>query len=176
VSGPLKDILLENEQIIWSGAPNYDRAKPERKFAWITPLLWAVGLALVTAGMFWAAQTESVSAFLQGLFGAVTVILLLIFFAICLSILQSPRKRRPKERYALTNQRLIVANDETGERSSYFADSLMWFKSFTNGAVRDLSLMMVHTDEEYIVLRALDDADKVENLLIQYGIARRPKS
>lgn len=176
MSDALKDILLENEQIIWSGAPDYTRAKTRRKSGRFATLLWAIAIAVMIAVMFWASQTESVTKFFQGVFGTFTVLLLIVFACLCMYIVQGQKNPQPKERYALTNLRLMVMNEETGERSSYFGDALIWFKSFENGTVRDLSLMMAHTDEEHIILRAVDDAAKIETLLIQHGIARRPKS
>jgi hypothetical protein len=175
VSDAFRDILLDNEQILWSGAPDYSRAAPHKLGPTASTVVWAIILTIALVAMIWAALTGAVPVFVQGVFGVLGVVAALVLFLI-VQFWISGRKMRPNERYTLTNLRLMVTNDEAKRRQSYFADSLLWFDSFPNGEVRDLSLMMAQTDEEYVILRALADAASVEKLLIQHGIARRPKS
>lgn len=170
----LTEHLLPGETVIWHGAPDFSAAAPgEPQLKWhATHAAWTLGLLAVLAGSVVLGFSMPAGSFLRGLCYP-AVIISAIGFCLAIGLWSNGRKpapRPPEEQYALTDRRLLIFSN--GEHKSYFGRPFDCIESVPNGSVRNLKLWMSESEFTAHVLLALEDADRVEKLLLDRFVER----
>lgn len=162
------DILIEGEDVLWQGQPDYARAA-RKTTPWrvrrLQHLAWLIGLSAVTAGFGYWTWLED---FPTGL-----LIFTLFFGLVSGSVGWAFVKARPEPAdqateppvYLVTNRRVIIAVTESA-RTSVFRLGAGFVDLRPNGDVFDLWIFSSVEDLE-VKLEAIADGSAVEKLVIK---------
>jgi len=175
-----KDILLEGEQVVWSGRPDPAFYKATRPF-WKHKLVHFAWLLLIAAIFLVLSEIDS-RLRNSGLVGDVVgifAILVAIGFAFTLATFFNFKDHRTPpqyDSYTITDRRLIVSNAKTKATHSVFPRSVY---RITNNAGHKHITLSVHVlggYEQVLVLHGLRDASEVEKMIAQRFSVSESKS
>ncbi len=167
----LEDILLDGEELLWSGRPDWDRAKPVRSVLRqrATVLLFAAGFGLTAASLIWIGSLLS----LQGFASAVAAVCVgILFVASGFTLLSAFEVKKDflypySDEYAITNKRLIIRRPESHEEWSLTKGAVCYLVLKPNGDVFNLELYPDPGDHNFHTLYALSDANVAKKLALE---------
>ena len=163
----LKDILLDGEEVLWSGAPDPSLVTPLAPF-WrrkLFHLIWTIGFLLFAATLTYYATTLNLDGLFKGIVGfVITAIMIGVIFSFLSFVDFRDRAHPPDtETYYLTNLRLLTINRTTKRRLSIFAGHV----SSVEVAKSGISLGGDSGEGSWIALRGIKDSAEIEKLIIE---------
>jgi|GEM_PF-4012236 len=180
MSDALNDILLNGEEVLWEGRPDWTRVeKPKSKIkSKIEHFLWIVGLIFAVVLLTLIGKTDGVQGFFQVVLGILITILVIALIPTIGTFFQKDQTEptRPDERYIITDRRLILQQLEEGHLESFAHNSLQRIERFSRGDVQSMSVQFANGEDDFRTLHALADAEKVERLLVISFIVRKEQS
>lgn len=167
----INDILLNGEEVLWSGAPDPDLVKSLAPY-WrrkLVHFLWIVGFGGVAVLLYFVGRDLTAEGFVQILIG-----ILIVFFALGV-ILATVAFFDFKDRaisyqhdlYAITGRRLIVMNTERNSTHSVFPNSVCYLTNNANNKHATLAVYIGYGEDDCLLLHGLPDADKVEKMIAE---------
>ncbi len=169
----LKDILLDGEEVLWSGKPVLTHVKNSSIKKKLKHLAWMLFAALVAAYFFYVGNMSNQTGFVQVLSG-ITIILIAIGLVIATFAFfdkGSVALSSLGQIYAVTNRRVIVIDTKKHWRQFILGRSVIGLSIKNNGEYGDVHIS--YGDEDFLSMSALPDADVVERLLLENFAAKR---
>ncbi len=173
----LKDILLEDEQVIWSGRPDPELVSPLAPY-WkrkLKHLLWLLFTALVVVALIWWGRTAPAFSFLFFVLAAIGIIGI-IPATITLFDFNDQAEDPSKHRYLLTNSRLIVRTAEVGVEKEIFPNAIVAIELYKKQSPSRLNIFYGQSENEFVSLVGLSNADDVKTLVTKTLAPRNKKS
>lgn len=173
----LKDILLENEKVLWSGAPKWELAeRPKRgwraksdvfKFALTMLISFLVMMA-------WGVIFDP-HGFASGILGVLIVFAAMAFAIAIMNVFGSndPLQVRHDHLYAITDRRVIIRDRSKLTTRSLLGSILYEISTIRNGKTFDLNLSYNYPGDGYATFHALTDATEPERLLLSQFTLRK---
>lgn len=165
----IKDILLDGEEVLWSGKPDLSLANPpapnwRRK---LTHFLWVLGFAIVAIFLTKVGSQPNVSGFVQVILGIVIVTIAIGLIPAVLAFFDFNDVIAPRdaEFYAITDRRLIVLNITKKAREYVMKNSVSSIHTAENGSAYDLTISH-GWGADFVTLYALSDAKDVEKIIL----------
>lgn len=168
----LKDILLDGEEVLWSGRPEWENAERPKtgwraksgviKFAVIVFLIFGV---LMAFGMLFDPK-----GFASGMLGVLILIAAIPFVIALLNVFdrRAPAHIRYDHTYAITDRRLIIHDRNKDTTQSVMGRILFEITTTQNGETKNLCVSYAHPDDGFATLYALSDAHTAEKLLLKH--------
>lgn len=152
------NILVDGEQIVWSGRPTWGREKS--RFAYLRgKIISSLFLIAFLTGSLEFARSENN--------GVAIAFLIFAGFAALFLFSQSPSSSRRRDKhYLMTDRRILVLRERPEERVSFSISAITALNLAANGGVRDVTLRTGDGEADFVTLYALEDAAKFEKLLV----------
>ncbi len=165
------DILLEGEEILWSGKPDSNLMKPLAPY-WrrkLNHFLWIAAFAALAGVLVYLGNLPNVAGMLQVVIGVVIVVILLGVIFASISFLDFKDEAIPPQSdfYAITNKRLIVVNAAKNKNQYIFPNSISYISTNTQNTHRTLSVAYGHGEGDSLLMHGLRDAELVEKMIVE---------
>lgn len=152
--------LTDDETVIWTGAPDWSRAKKKKTF-----LERKGGFILFGACSMIVAVTAG-AAEIDWLGATATVISLGAFLMLLTVGMDSDA--REIESYVITNRRLIFIDAAGGARRSFAPSSIHGIHVSRNGLVHDVTIKTGSDEFDFATLFATPDVETLEKHLVKH--------
>ncbi len=167
----LKDILLDDEEILWSGRPEGGLMKPLAPF-WrrkTTHFLWLAFFSLAFLVLLHLESVVDRSGMIDDIFLVMGVIVLIgvIFGSVAFFDFKDTATPHQHDIYAITNLRLIVINTERESNCSAFINSVCYLTNNTHSKHKTLTVHIGYGEDDILILHGLRDATKVEKMITE---------
>lgn len=175
----LDDILLEDETVIWRGAPDVPQARKRTLKGRV--IRGAIGSALLiaAAAIFFTATYYGVGEFAGALIGLVGFIIGIAGLVTLSSVRTRQRGDVPGGHteiiYALTNRRLVEWRKPSGEMKSIAPGGCVFLHMYRNANLFGIQVGSFGEDSE-IWIDAIPDGPAVERLIRQHLMPRNTES
>jgi hypothetical protein len=167
----LKDVLLPEERVLWSGKPEWDYAE-RPKTGWGAKsgvIKFAVSVFLIISVLMAFGMLFDPEGFAGGILG-VLILLSAISFVIALFNIfdkHDPMQLRHDHLYAITNNRIIIHDLSKLTTRSIMGPVLYEVSTVQNGSVHDINVNFANKEEDFATFHALSDCAAAEKLLIE---------
>lgn len=172
----LKDILLDDEEVLWSGQSAVKSIKSSSTKKKLKHLAWMLFAASVAAYLIYIGNYPNQTGFVQVLAGIIIVLIAigLVIAAFAFFDKGSEAQSSSKQLYAVTDKRVIIVDIEKHWRQYLMGRSVVALHVKTTGDVKDLQI--IYGNDGFMMMSALPDADLVERLLIEnFALKREQK-
>lgn len=177
MTGDFSDILMDGESIIWSGQPDWSRAKARNP---LISRLKAMAVFLVATACFFALLIMGFAIPLDGFPGMLAIAGIFVFAIIALVAIAMGYgvvdQRVKGVEYLLTDRRLVQTNEKSKTRTSIMRGFASAVHRHRNGEVFDIYVGLASDIEAgpaydaslfSIVLQAIPDGPLVEKLILE---------
>ncbi len=167
----MKDVLLPDEKVLWSGRPKWDYAERPKtgwraksgviKFAVIIFLIISV---LIAFGMLFDPE-----GFASGILGVLILVSAISFVVALVNIFDNhdPMHIRHDHLYAITNNRIIIHDRSKLTTRSIMGPVLYAVSTVKNGSTNDININFANKEQDFATFYALSDCAAPEKLLIE---------
>ena len=174
--GNIEELLVEGEQVIWSGSPDWNSSGHTPFWRGkVNLFLWSFVVALALVATIWIGGRVPEGAFYRPILQAFGVVLIVVEVGLLMHAVDfSKSARSPDEHYAVTNQRLLILDHRLGQRLSVAPGCIRYLTLVENGNAHDLWFSINDDDDDnQRVLYALKEGASIEKLLLENFVRRK---
>ncbi len=167
----INDILLDGEQVLWSGAPDSALMKPLAPY-WrrkLTHFFWLLFFALIFLGLLELETRLDREGMMDNAVMVIAVAILIgtVFGALTFLDFKDSAVPHQYDLYAITDRRLIVMNTKRHSSNSAFKNSVCYLANNTSNKHRTLSVHIGYGENDCLLLHGLPDANLVEKMVAE---------
>ena len=167
----IKDILLDGEEVLWSGKPDLTLAKPLAPY-WrrkSTHFFWLTFFTMIFLALFHLESRVDRSGMIDNAVMVVAIIVLIgvLLGGVAFFDFKDSTNHHQHDLYAITNRRLIVLNTRQKSTHSAFANSVCYLTNNISNKHRTISVHIGYGEDDCFLLHGLPDATIVEKMIAE---------